>query len=1238
MQLTKLELFGFKSFADRTEFTYCPGIIEIVGPNGCGKSNVVDAFKWVLGEQGTKSLRATEMTDVIFNGNNHRPPAGYAEVSVTLLNDKGLLPLEYNEICITRRLYTSGESEYLINKQLCRLKDIKELLMDTGLGTDCYSLIEQGEVDMLLQANPQERRLIFEEAAGISKYKAKKKATISKLEKIEQNLLRLGDVLEEVQKQSRSVKLQAAKARRYKEYTERLKELRLQWALKGFNEFQLQSSQLSSQMEQILAQEKILSVEKENLEGQKRTMEGELRQLAYQLSQDRMELAHIEGQISGATDKIAIEQQRVEELKLQAAKSAEHLQHLQVKNEDLEGQLLEVQREATSIAEEVEKLRDQLSQQETEYQTLVQESHNYAEELEKKKALQISTLQHQAQLQNGLSSINTERESFLKRKSKLEQHLASATEELQMLLDEKKVLEEERALLVLHKEELENRQKELGMRRESLKGEETSLEEVLSQKKQLLSARKARQETLKDFEARAEGVEGGTKAIMEKALQEGMSGIRGIVADIVKVDLSHAPALEAAFGAKSQALLTQTVTEALEALSFLETTQKGRATFLPMDQLQNGNNGSLAVEDEGVIKALDLIKCDETHLPFLKKLLEKTLVVKDLPTALSLSSNSKYHGVRFVTLKGEVLEPEGSITGGSLPKPDRGLISRKSELESLESEIKSLSDEIESIEATKRGYQQEGQSLESLLSESKLQLEEAQKVSLAKESILQEKGLKLNMLAEEKDTFQEELKEIQFLLEDLSQKENHLRNELVEVEAKIKEIKEAVEQVSRGLSERQTRREALERDLTALKVTLAAREEKGRSVSVEMTRLRQTVEEISDEIDLTLQSQKEAEEKRLVAEQEVSSLEELIKDLEDKRGKASLSVSSLEEKEGQCQQALSGLIPALEEKESQRNSVHEELQSMRLKEREYEIKMCDLEDRIREEYKVEIKNLTPQEIDWSQTTQEMEELKTKIERLGNVNLEALEELDQLEIRENFLSTQRDDLLKAKNSLMEIIRKINHTSKELFEKSFNEIRENFNKMFRKLFGGGRAHIILEEGQDILDAGIEIVAQPPEKELRSINLLSGGEKSLTAVALLFSMFQTKPSPFCILDEVDAALDENNIVRFTEVLKEFAQNTQFIVITHNKRTMAIADTLYGITMEDPGISKKVMVKLEEVEGYTSGKPNRAPKERKVLQDSQRPGVPPSPKDVETSQNIGNFVSPPTERETLSEAITSE
>lgn len=1179
MQLTKLELFGFKSFAGKTEFAFSPGITVVVGPNGCGKSNVVDAVKWVLGEQGTKTLRANEMIDVIFSGNDSRPSLGYAEVSATISNNKGLLPLEYQEVCITRRLYASGESEYYINKQLCRLRDIKDLLLDTGLGTNCYSLIEQGEVDLLLQANAQERRSVFEEAAGISKYKVKKKAAMSKLEKIEQNLLRLNDIVEEVQKQSRSVKLQAAKARKYQEYTQRLKELKVQWALKNFLDLEADKSQTTARIEEVSNQDRNLLRERESLEREKTALEEKIQQRGREISQIHSQLVELEAQVYTTEDKISLETQRVEELELQKARLAHQLQSLQGRVKELRDQHLNIQESITAAEEEIHTLQELLVQREDELHQVEQESTALQQEIEKKKAQAIETLQRHSHLQNHLANITHERETLENRKSRLEERLRGLSQELESLASSRKVLDQEREVLNQKIKELEEGIKESTSKEETLKGQTLSLEEKLSQKRHLLTAKQSRQEALKDFEARAVGIETGTKTLLEEARKEesNLSGIHGILADMVKVDLPNALAVEAALGLKVQALITQSTQDALCALGHLENTQKGRATLFPLDRQDSGANGLAVPQEEGVIaKALDLINCSEPYNHLLNKLLEKTIVVKDLATGLQLSRNCPE--ARLVTLKGELIEPDGSISGGGGPGQP-GIISRRSELEGLEGEISLMAQEVQSLGLAKGELEKECKDLQETIAALEGSLQECQRSLLTREKEIHEQELRLKLLGEERDVNSAETLEISTLLEKLSQRDISLRRELEEVLTLGKEIEREINTSTLEFQKRQSRRAELEGELTELKVKLASKKEKRQGLGETLNYLERSIKESEVELTNSLQEIKGCEERKAQAQRDIESLSIKVKELKEKKDGLFGEKVAKEEEEKVAQAHLSQILQGIQEKEQVHSTLREQLQELRLKEKEFEIKRSDLLERVREEYQVELSSLQKAEIDWSIATPEMEELRTKIERLGHVNLEALEELDQLEIREQFLLNQREDLVKAKNSLTDIIRKINQTSRELFQKSFEDIRENFNAMFRKLFGGGKAHIYLEEGVDILDAGVEIVAQPPGKELRSISLLSGGEKAMTAVALLFAIFQIKPSPFCILDEVDAALDESNINRFTHVLKEFAEHSQFIVITHNKRTMTEGDTLYGITMEESGISKKIAIKLENI-----------------------------------------------------------
>lgn len=1199
MQLSKLELRGFKSFADKTEFTFGPGITVVVGPNGCGKSNIVDSVKWVLGEQGTKSLRASDMIDVIFGGNASRPSQGYAEVSATILNHKGLLPIEYQEVCISRRLYTSGESEYYLNKQLCRLKDIKELLMDTGLGINCYSLIEQGEVDVLLQANAQERRIVFEEAAGISKYKSKKKATISKLEKTEQNLLRLGDIIEEVQKQLRSVKLQAAKARKYREYTDRLKDLKIQWSLKTFRELEAKQQEVLSRIADLSEHCKIILSQKESLEQERMSLEETHSRIGEHLSQIHTELVTVNSQITSSRDKISLDVQRIKELEFQRTKAIHHIEALEEKMEELKNRHITASHELTETVQEITTLQEMLDRQRLELDRVNLESRELQEELERKKSQAIDALKHQSRLQNDIDFINHERQSLVNRRTRLESHLANISQETELLHRERTILVEEKERVNTEIRDIEGKLTELASKEESLRGEVNSIDTVLFEKKNLLTAKQSRQEVLKDLEMRALGVEMGTQTVLEGSQNSSggpLQGICGIVADMLKVDLPNALAIEAALGLKVQAVITSTTQDAVHAISHLEDARKGRATFVPMDTPEYEQNGSLITSEEGVVaRAVDLVNLDDTYAHIVRKLLYNTIVVKDLYHALEISR--KYPNIRLVTLKGEIVEADGSIAGGD-SKGQPGIISRRSELEVIERELLHIAGEIKSTEYEKGELQKKGKELEDLAEEMKRHLGEFQMARLSVEKDIHDKELKLNTLKEEKEVNSAEIVETNKLLEQLSSKENVLKSGLEESLSNSKQIEDYINTASERLAEKQAYRSTLETKLTENKVNLASKQEKKYGLSETLARLEESTQETQREHELNLQEKEGCEERKIETQKNIETLETLVQELETKKTVLQSEQTAKEEEAKTVQDKLTPLAEKMQEKDQEYDALQKETQELRLKEKEFETKRTDLEERIGEEYQIQISEIEAEEVDWTAATQEMEELKGKIGRMGNVNLEALEEQEQLEIRERFLLNQQEDLIKAKNSLSDIIRKINQTCRERFEKSFEKIRENFNTMYRKLFGGGKAHIYLEEGMDILDAGIEIVAQPPGKELRSISLLSGGEKSLTAVALLFAIFQTKPSPFCILDEVDAALDESNIARFAHVVKEFTENSQFIIITHNKRTMAIGDILYGVTMEESGISKKVAVKLEEIEKQ-KGLGGQAGKKKKEEQE---------------------------------------
>ncbi len=1203
MKLKKLELFGFKSFAEKTEITFEDGITVIVGPNGCGKSNVIDAIKWVLGEQSVKSLRGNEMADVIFNGTEKRPSLGYAEVSLTIQNNKGLLPLEYTEVCITRRLYTSGESEYLINKQASRLKDIRELFLDTGFGADAYSVIEQGNVDALLHSDASERRVLFEEAAGISKFKSRKKSALSKLEHVEQNLLRVGDIIEELQKQLRSVKLQASKARKYQDHVEQLKKLKVGLSLRNYRDLQEKKITVSEQINQIGGQGEKIIADANELEMQLNEVEDRIEQLEQQLAEVQTEKVNIEVQISKNQDKIKYDHERIKELEIQQEKYLEQQKNLENRIYETNNKITETKELLNALEQEITKFIDIQKTKETVQKQINLECDLLYQGIDEKKSEVITILQRESSLQNEIGSLTTEKDALKNRKIRL----IKRQEEIQSLINtlasgREEIMREKNSLM----EEFTSLDKNLSAskgRIQELVRMIRSLDEQISQQKQLKSSKTSRHEVLMDYEMRSEGVEAGAKTILEEARKDlaAVKGIRGMIGDLLKVDLSYAVAIETALGERVQGIVTDTTGDALQAIAFLQKNQKGHAIFFPLDRA----DGRFSVPEEILQKpdvigiAGKLVNSTEEVGKVVHSFLHNTVVVKNLHAALAL--NNSAYGIRCVTLDGELLEPEGTISGGKR-QGQVGIISRKSELKKIEEELVQIHQILEKLEQDKCIYIEELSGLEEETAQLAKRIDQVNISKISRDNELAQNEQKQDEFTTEKKINENEIGEIDVEVEKACNRDMALQDELKSLSQQHKQLKQQVEESSILVKEKEQLKKGIQDEITTLKIGLAQKQEKKDGLSSTLNRFHTELAEMQEQVKYTASESQICQQKRLEAEREIKHLELLVNELETKNTALEGEIDVLRaEREDYDLKVIDGKAQ-LEEKRAEHKQIEQQLQELRLKENEYHIRISNLEERVREEYQLELANLDAStgEIKlelsivqvesgntgqsqvgfWEAVSREIEELQGKIERLGNVNLEAIKEQDDLEIRETFLVNQRDDLQKSQEALQNLIQKINHTSRELFEKTYNEVRQNFQMMFRKLFGGGKADVILEENVDILEAGIEIIAQPPNKELRSITLLSGGEKVMTTVALLFAVFQTKPSPFCILDEVDAALDESNINRFSHVVKDFTKDTQFLIITHNKVTMSVADVLYGITMQEPGVSKKVAVKFEEIE----------------------------------------------------------
>ncbi|MHC4269422.1 MAG: chromosome segregation protein SMC [Planctomycetota bacterium] len=1189
MQLKKLELFGFKSFADKTNFEFEIGVNAIVGPNGCGKSNVVDAFKWILGEQSAKSLRGNEMLDVVFSGTNSRSSMGYAEASLIFLNDKNLLPIEYDEVCITRRLYAAGESEYLINKQPCRLKDIKELFLGTGVGGSCYSIMEQGKIESLLQANAQERRFVFEEAAGISKYKTKKRETMLKLDKVEQNLLRLNDIIEEVQKQLRSIKLQAAKARKYNERVTRLRELRIKLSLKKYKMFKDERAIAQEQIRHVECQcQETLSII-EDIKVERDNMQSSMNELAASLEKTQLNISNLSAKISSARDRVEFNQKTIEGLNLQKEKYERAINVLKNKIEESESDICGLNQDLQRIQEDLTEGNSRLSTKETALKQYVYEYDVLQQQIDENKKQVIDLLHRSSNLQNEVGSLSAERDTINNRKNKLLKRQEEVSLELEHIECERQGLKEQRDKVL---SKIENLEFSLTGTKEQINVLDAEIQVVgnkINDMQQLRSRKESRLETLEDLEKRFEGVSSGVQVILEETRKDNgvINGIYGMVADLIKVDTAYVPAIEAVLGDRAQMIVASSIKEVLNAFNFLKEHESGFVKFFPIKDVMVESSGAVVdLNTPGVLgRAVDLIKSENNFRPLVETVFKDTIIVEDFDTALRLSGEKK--GVKcFVTLGGEVVEPGGTILVGK-GSVHMGLISRKTELERIKLELKKILADIETFISEKRVKEQEVACLMNSADEFKCGIDAENIIRISQENNIQKEEFKVVELNDEVGVNESEISEINEHVESIDQREVGLNNEITILNDQRKVLEDQVVVLDNSKIQKEVSKANIQNEITELKVVIAQKEERKENINNSIEKLKKELQENKEGLTTTYNEIESCSEKTIESENGISNLNKMLEELQAEKITMEKESVRLREKQSVFNEQMSEANRQTEEYSEEYKNHEQEINNLKLKENEFKVKIADLEERIHDDYKVGLSEFAiehseedDESLDWDNVSQEIDQLKGKLDKMGNVNLEAIHEQAELESREVHLMGQMDDLQTSEKALKDIINKINITSRELFENTFQEIRGHFQLLFRKLFGGGRADIILEEDVDILDAGVDIIAQPPGKELKSIMLFSGGEKVMTTIALLFAIFQSKPSPFCILDEVDAALDENNIKRFIQILKEFSINSQFVIITHCKQTMSIADVLYGVTMEEAGVSKKISVKFEEVE----------------------------------------------------------
>jgi chromosome segregation protein len=1185
--LKALELIGFKSFADKTRLEFPPGVTVVVGPNGSGKSNIVDAIKWVLGEQSVKSLRGKEMADVIFNGSASRRALNSAESTLTFDNKNHLLAIDAAEVHITRRVYRSGEGEYLINRQPCRLRDIRDLFAGTGVATEAYSVIEQGKVDVLLQSSPRERRLIFEEAAGISRFKAKKVEALRRLERVEQNLLRLSDIVDEVDNRVRTVRMQATKARKYKEYSDRLQALRTQVGASDWRRLSDQLAKLEQELKEAQDENVLLSSQAETLETQAFALDSQISDSETEMRATENRVGQNRERIAAHESSIEHERRRTRDLDEEVARYRRQLTSMSTRAVDLHQQIGGIEASLSQAEGDHREVARRLAEEERHLTRLTAQVDEIRAENERRRASHLEQMRSASVLASQTSALESRvvaAEAVRTRSGRRLAELAATRESLAAELVELRqsaaaleaacevkqmALESVQASLAEHRAQAVEAQQDLGHLRERSSG---------------ASERAA---VLEELEKRLEGVSAGVKQVLVEsrgAVTGPLTEIRGLVADLLRVSVDDAPLVEIALGETAQCLVVASSTPWLDYLASAPELA-GRVGFVRLDPAAARNPlDSVDLYDQlGVLRrADDLVECDAEFVPLARRLLGRTWIVESLAHAVTLSAGVG-RGLNFITQAGEMLLADGMLYAG--PRhTTTGLISRRSELRVLARQIADLASQINvqvdrcaQLDAQVAGEEREAQRLAG-------EFREVSQQHSHQRSSLRAAEERQSQLDKQFVACEMELSSAETEFERATLSLAETREQLAQVESALADLETRLQEGASQASHLDQARQRFSREASVTKIEVVKSEQRLSHLRAQRSQLERDHQErgraLADgrsQLEVSLERLRDSERNILGAE---SELAELYLRKESFAAEAARQLAERDE----WRQRKAEFTTEAQRVRGKIRKLEARLHAQDLAAGEVRHERTTLADRLREDYGIELAELEhePSAEELQERTdveREITELRSKLNSIGGVNLDALAELDELEVRFNTLSGQHQDLSSAKASLEAIINKINADSRRLFADTLEVVREHFQGLFRKLFGGGHADIILDEGVDILDSGIEIIARPPGKEPRNISLLSGGEKTLTCVALLLAIFRSRPSPFCVLDEVDAALDEANIERFIGVLQEFLAWTQFIVVTHSKKTMTCASTLYGITMQESGISKRVSVRFEDV-----------------------------------------------------------
>ncbi len=1184
MLLKSVEMQGFKSFADKIYLDFNPGITAIVGPNGSGKSNISDAIRWVMGEQSIKNLRGSKMEDIIFSGTQTRKALGYAEVTLNLDNSTGFFPLDYDEISVTRRVYRNGDGEYYINKSQCRLKDIHELFMDTGLGREGYSIIGQGKIDEILSNKSEDRRQIFEEAAGITKYKYRKNEAERKLASTTENLTRVKDIMSTLEGQVEPLREQSEKAKKYLNFREELKGLEIDLSVVNIDKIKAETAEIEVALKD--AEESIQAIRTavEKNENEINESYKEIAEIDEKTELLRTNERNLLGEINESDNKININNANIEHNKENIARIEAEIKGLKDETEDARGQLTKIEEDTKEVLGKIEEISVKISGIEEEIKNTDLSTGAKSEELESIKADIINKQNDINRLREKILNSKILTENFENRKRTINNELSERQGDYDKLCENVKNLEAETSkkekVLEDFKTELEKVKTEAESAEEKLSDITIERADLTLEFNKLIS----RKNVLSDLEKEYDGYAGSVKAIM--TAYEGnvlRNKIYGPLSRLINTDNKYIVAIETALGNAGQNIVVETEEDAKSVIEFLKQKKAGRATFLPCSSVKGRKTDVTEFKSlKGYIGiASELVETDKKYAEIISSVLGAIIVCDNIDNAVLMARKINYK-FKIVTLTGEVIQVGGAITGGSVNKAT-GFLSRTAEITAIDKEIDDLSKKLDEKAKAFNMLSEEAEEYKAKAEKARENIGIYNEDYIKQKAELEHSSAFLNSLTEGRNQLEEELKTINEQIENIEKTVVDCEKEIAENEKAILDLEESIgskendfeallkenQRLSEILLKLNIEKNSLEKDREVLS-------EKGQSVVEYLSKYNEKIAESNNEI-LALN------EKIGMLLAEIEEATEKIKTMKENSSDATSEVEKLTKDRNDREEEIRKLQKEITDTNESMYALSQQQAKMEAKNTRLSETLEGIFNHLWEEYEITYSDAVAikgdKEINVAETGKEIASLKHKIKALGNINIDAIEDYKNVKERFDFLTEQTNDLEKAKAELERVIADMMVIMKKQFSKQFEVINKNFNKVFSELFGGGQATLSLVDPENVLETGIEIEAQPPGKKLQRLSLLSGGERAFTAIALLFAILNVRPTPFCILDEIEAALDDVNVFRYAEYLKRYARDTQFIVVTHRRGTMEAANILYGVTMQEKGVSKLLSLNIDEV-----------------------------------------------------------